>query len=274
MTFSMCKSTAFMLTATAAVYHRLPGSNCSSRSPTTCRDARGFPLSRRKFCEAFLTLLTAQPAVSETTTSEYDRHAHTYDILDGSTMFTRGLGFDDLRSSVLFNSYGDVLELGAGTGVNILFYPDTIKSLTALDTSPAMLHIASLRHSRQNSFIPAVRFIVGDAANTHLSSSSFDTIVITFGLCVFDDPLAVLREAHRLLKRDGTLLIIDYTRSSFGPLAAYQSVLSSTVTRLSKGCTPDLDVRSLVRQAGFTITSDTSALVGTIVGLQGKPVKK
>ena len=47
-------------------------------------------------------------------------------------------------------------------------------------------------------------------------------MVDTFSLCVFPDPLAALRSMAACLRPGGTLLLLEHSRSSFGPLAAYQ----------------------------------------------------
>ena len=48
------------------------------------------------------------------------------------------------------------------------------------------------------------QLLVADAARlAQFSDDSFDTVVDTFGLCSFDDPVAVLKEMQRVCKPDG-----------------------------------------------------------------------
>lgn len=245
---------------------------CSSKQPSAVRRSPPRPpqVSRRVFCR-LLFALPSFPVYTSGTSSEYDRFASSYEILDGLTHLTKLLGFDDLRISLLRLAYGDVLELGAGTGINFGLYPPTIVSLTALDASRGMLEMASSRVSKSHLRIPVINCIVGDASNTGLQSSSFDTVVVTFGLCVFDDPEAVLREVYRLLKPSGTLLVLDYSKSPFSPLSAYQSAVAPVVTRLSKGCVPNRDLPQLFSQAGFVVIKREAILGGIVAAFKLQP---
>merc|ERR1712226_386540 len=42
---------------------------------------------------------------------------------------------------------------------------------------------------------------------------SFDTVVDTFGLCSYQDPVTVLREMTRVCKPDGKILLLEHGRS-------------------------------------------------------------
>lgn len=252
-----------------------PPRMCSSQQPPIVRRSPPRPpqVSRRGFCR-LLFALPSFPVYAGGTSSEYDRFASSYETLDGLTHLTKLLGFDDLRVSLLSHAYGEVLELAAGTGINFGLYPPTIVSLTALDASPGMLKVASSRVSNSYLRIPATNCIVGDASNTGLRSSSFDTVVVTFGLCVFDDPEAVLQEVYRLLKPSGTLLVLDYSKSSFSPLSAYQSAVAPVVTHLSKGCVPNRDLPQLFSRTGFVVVKREAILGGIVAAFQLQPDTK
>eukprot|EP00980_Cylindrotheca_fusiformis_P025603 scaffold14213_cov103-Cylindrotheca_fusiformis.AAC.1 len=127
----------------------------------------------------------------------YDSYASNYDSLDGGTASSL-LGIDQARSELCRKARGNVLEIGAGTGLNLEKYDwSQIKSLTLLDISEGMLSKAQKRissMSSSSSIIPnekqnIISFVQADAT-TELGSKfggsktrPFDTVVDSFSLC-------------------------------------------------------------------------------------------
>lgn len=62
----------------------------------------------------------------------------------------------------------------------------------------------------------------GDVTQLPFPEDSFDCLVDTFSLCVFEQPQAALNEMARVLKPRGQLLLLEHTLSSLPPLAWYQ----------------------------------------------------
>ena len=60
-----------------------------------------------------------------------------------------------------------------------------------------------------------VAVVQADAAHlSHLPNQAFDTVVDTFGLCSYDDPVAVLNEMARVCKQPhGKVLLLEHGRS-------------------------------------------------------------
>lgn len=255
----------------------VPQCSCMRRPPAAYAGPLSAPQTRRTALRMLAVLSLGSCVESCVAAAQYDSLAPTYDVLDGSNPLTRLVGFDSLRASLLQHARGSVVELGAGTGVNLPYYPlddfTGITSFTAIDESSAMLQRimeSTFRRPRQSIIMDT---IVCDATSTPLASHSVDTVVSTFCLCVVDDPTALAKEMRRLVKRDGIALVLDYTRSSFAPLAMYQDVTASTVRRMSKGCTLNLELIPMLEDAGFEVSSMSSTLGGLVLALELRPVE-
>jgi len=119
------------------------------------------------------------------------------------------LRFGDWRRRLCARIRGaDVLELGVGTGANMPYYPPGA-SITAIDISRRMLALARRRALRRRC---AVNLRLMDAQQLALADATFDTVFATFVFCSVPDPVRGLREAHRVCKPDGRLLLLEHMR--------------------------------------------------------------
>lgn len=145
----------------------------------------------------------------------YDRLAPSYDryILFTEMVFVRGG-----RRWVCSRARGAVLEVAVGTGRNLRYYPGNV-FLTGVDLSPVMLAQA---RARADSLGLAVDLRVGDAQSLPFPDQSFDSIVFTLCLCIIPDERRALREAYRVLRPGGRLLLLEPALSPHLPVAVLQ----------------------------------------------------
>ena len=136
----------------------------------------------------------------------YDRVAWRYDFLESprEKMF-----FSKLRKEMLVGVRGKVLDVGIGTGKNLSYYPADVE-LIGIDISPKMLEKA---RRRANTLGSEVDLRVMDVENLEFADSTFDFIVVTFVFCSATDPVKGLRELARVVKDDGTILLLEHVRS-------------------------------------------------------------
>ena len=208
---------------------------------------------------------------NESIRSEYDSYAKTYDDLDGG-IAANVLGFPKLRRGLLGEANGAVLECAIGTGLNLPFYDfERLTSLTGIDISDGMLVQAKdkARYLRKSE-VP-LNFVQGDVSNMEMFADGFfDTVVDTFSLCVFPDPVSALKEMSRVVKQDGKVLLLEHNRSD-GLLGLYQDITAEPVTILGgKGCVYNQDVKGLVKQAGMEIIAQQEYLGGLIIQIIAK----
>ncbi|NOR01559.1 methyltransferase domain-containing protein [Mycolicibacterium fortuitum] len=148
----------------------------------------------------------------------WDKKSRNYDREIG--FFDRHL-FGDSRHWVCSQAAGDVLEVAIGTGLNLPFYPETIR-LTGIDWSEQMLELARGRAAELGHTATLQQ---ADAHRLPFDDASFDTVVCTFGLCAIPDHTQALTEMTRVLRPGGRLILVDHIRSSTAPVRAVQRFL-------------------------------------------------
>lgn len=107
--------------------------------------------------------------------------------------------------------FNDVLDVGCGTGpvIELLCekYPE--KRFVGLDLTPAMIEAAQAKG------LPNAEFVVGDAENLPFADESFDALLCSNSFHHYPNPGMFLREARRVLRPGGKLILRDYTSSDF-----------------------------------------------------------
>jgi len=155
------------------------------------------------------------------------------------------------RRALLAGAHGRVLELGAGTGLNLAHYP-VVDELVL--TEPVGPMRDRLRRRVRRSAREA-RVVEAAAERLPFADGSFDVIVCTLVLCTVDNPAAVLAEARRVLAPDGRLLFIEHVRSGAAPLAAWQDRLAKPWRWFAAGCRCNQPTLDLLGHAGFRVGS-------------------
>jgi ubiquinone/menaquinone biosynthesis C-methylase UbiE len=136
----------------------------------------------------------------------FDEQAPKYDR--SMARFERLL-FSGNREWACSQATGDVLEIAAGTARNLAHYPSAVR-LTGIELSPQM---AGLGRTRAKELGREIDIRVGDAEALNLPDESFDTVICTYGLCTIPDDRAAVREAKRVLRPGGRMLLAEHVRS-------------------------------------------------------------
>jgi ubiquinone/menaquinone biosynthesis C-methylase UbiE len=159
-------------------------------------------------------------------------------------------GMADRRSALLSQATGRVLELGAGTGLNLPHYPEDLEELVLTEPSPPM--VGRLERRAKRSRIPS-SVMVADAEQLPFEDDSFDTVVSTLVLCTVDHPQQAIVEIARVLRPGGRLLFLEHVRADTPRLARWQDRLHRPWHAFAAGCNANRPTVDMLRESPLQV---------------------
>jgi ubiquinone/menaquinone biosynthesis C-methylase UbiE len=161
-----------------------------------------------------------------------------------------------VRQRLLATAAGATLEIGAGSGANLPWYPKTVTELVLADPSPYMLdhvrsELASVPEwpgsgtvSLERAGFPSLPF----------DDASYDTVVVTYVLCSVVDVRGAFEEIARVLKPEGRLLFLEHVRAAEGSvLGSVQDLVERPHRLVADGCRPNRRTERLLRDSPLTV---------------------
>jgi SAM-dependent methyltransferase len=149
-------------------------------------------------------------------------------------------GQRETRRQLLSGARGRVLEVGAGSGVNLPHYTSAVEELVVSEPSEHMLR--HLRAQLDGDPPPVGRWRLVQAGGEQLpfEDGSFDTLVATFVLCTIPDPRRALSEFQRVLRPGGRYLFLEHVHAGDGTLlGGLQDLLELPHRYIAAGCHPN-----------------------------------
>ena len=160
-------------------------------------------------------------------------------------------GGDEHRRRLVEVAEGEVLEIGAGTGMNFKHYRKASR-VVALEPDPGMRQRAEQRAGRAAVVIEVVD---GDGMNLPFPDGSFDTVVFGLVLCTIPDSERALSEARRVIRSGGELRFYEHVRATDPKVARAQDRYERPWRWFGRGCHPNRDTPSTIERAGFVVST-------------------
>lgn len=178
---------------------------------------------------------------------------------------------------------GNLLDLAAGTGDLSIYFRKMFRdrSITLADPNNEMLSYAKIRLAKKYIF-DNIKYITAYAEKLPFKNDQFDNVSIGFGLRNFTDKAGGLKEVQRVLKPNGKLVIIDFSKPTnslvkyfnklylkyfvpgfvklvTGDIEEYQYLYKSISEHLSQS-----EIVGLMQQVGFSDCQYINKLNGII----------
>ncbi len=158
------------------------------------------------------------------------------------------------RSNLLSEIEGEVLEIGSGTGINLSYYPTSLKNLILTEPEPHMLGL--LRKNLETSNRANTRAEAFSADSLSVPDHFIDAVVSTLVLCSVPSPGKTLNEIKRVLKPGGKFYFLEHVLANEKPhLIKWQKFFQPFWICMCGNCHLTRDTEQSISEAGFTFES-------------------
>lgn len=169
-----------------------------------------------------------------------------YDVFMKPLEATR---FKKVRSELVREARGHVLEIGSGTGINFPFYQQATK-VTAIEPNPLMSERGMEQLKKASVPIEVVQ--VG-AEVLPFEDNTFDTVIATLVFCTIPNSAKALHEIRRVSKPGANLVFFEHVRMEQPSLGKLQDILNPLWAKVCDGCQLNRDTLGTIQQAGIEV---------------------
>ena len=180
-------------------------------------------------------------------------------LYDAVFLWAERKGLRAMRKELLSHCTGNVLEIGAGTDLNIGHYDAGLARLVLTEPEPYMA--AKLRAAVGRARAPA-EVVEAPAESLPFPDATFDTVVSTLVLCTVRSPDVVISEVRRVLKPGGRFLFIEHVRSDNRRLAKWQDRLRGPWSLFAYGCQCNRNTLETIQRGFATQQVSRDRLIG------------
>jgi ubiquinone/menaquinone biosynthesis C-methylase UbiE len=169
---------------------------------------------------------------------------------DRFTKAAEDAGLRDTRRALLGRAKGRTLEIGAGTGVNLELYPDSVTELVLTEPDE---HMRRQLERKCATVGRSAEVVDAGAGDLPVPDASVDTVVATLVFCTIPDPQAALSEIARVLRPGGRLLFLEHVRADDPRAARWQDRLERPWGWFGRGCHPNRDTLATIEASGLEV---------------------
>ncbi|CAB4946198.1 unannotated protein [freshwater metagenome] len=138
----------------------------------------------------------------------FDGVANRYDFLNDLLSLGRTKAWRRVVTSIIGPKPGiKILDIAAGTGASTRPLVDAGADVIAVDFSAGMINVGKKRNKD-------IKFVQGDALNLPFEDNSFDVTTISFGLRNTSNINLALKDALRVTKVGGRIIIAEFSHPS------------------------------------------------------------
>ncbi|HET7178088.1 MAG TPA: bifunctional demethylmenaquinone methyltransferase/2-methoxy-6-polyprenyl-1,4-benzoquinol methylase UbiE [Chryseosolibacter sp.] len=166
-----------------------------------------------------------------------------------------------------------ILDVATGTGdFAIQALSLNPEKVTGIDISEGMLSVGR-RKVEKLKLTGKIDLVTGDSENLQFPDDTFDAVTVGFGVRNFEDLVKGLTEIRRVLKKDGMLVVLEFSKPAGFPMRQlynfyFRNILPGLGRLISKDraaytylpesveAFPDgMDFENILRKVGFKETS-------------------
>ncbi len=179
-------------------------------------------------------------------------------VYDRMNEGTEAACLQEWRAALLRDLSGDVLEVGAGTGMNLPHYPRELARLVVSEPDPHMRRRLLVRvPARIGTPAEVVDWSVGALP---VPDESFDAVVATLVLCSVPDLGRAIGEIRRVLRPGGRFVFLEHVAADQRPRRLrWQRRVEPVWRRIAGNCHLTRRTGDAIAEAGFQVVELTRA---------------
>lgn len=166
-----------------------------------------------------------------------------------------------IRKQLLKNIGGNILEIGAGTGINFNYYP--YAQMNRFD----IIDVELTEKVKQYQF-PTTLTVTKTTQSVEklpFNDHTYDFIVFTLVFCSVENPLKGLQEIKRVLKPNGKIIFMEHVLPINNPLKDLFHKLNPMWVKIAHGCHLNRETLTTIEEAGFYIEYSDRFLKGSFI---------